>query len=552
MPTPLNTATFVDTAKAVHGTKYDYSHVVYVNSKTKVRIVCPEHGEFLQTPADHIHNKSGCPICAGNAELTLDRFLADAKSTHGGRYDYGCVKLQGNSTPVEIICPTHGSFWQSPKQHRKGRGCPECGGTKQLTLDEVLQRFYAAHGSRYDYSKVVYQNARTPVTIVCPAHGAFTQQASVHMNGHGCPKCAKESLAAQFKGDPESFRAKLRAGYAADLTQYSNRKALVPVVCDRGHKFAQVPADFHRYGCPVCAGRYSRGEQEVRAFIESLGVQCVKQRVGGKEIDLWCPDYNVGFEFNGLYWHSDAPEVAVNTNPKWRHSEKSKAVQSAGGWLVHIWEDMWRDQRAAAQNLICAHLGKLPTIGARTCSVRVVPKAEAKTFLETYHVHGWVPANYLGLYQGGTLVACLGMAPQRSARGAAQGGVWELVRYAASCRVQGGGSKLFSAWCKQMAMQGVLWSRVVTYCDLSMFRGDLYVAMGFEPTAVSGPDYKIMKAGKNARRLHKSNVQKSRLKVLLGSRYVEGKTEAELCAENHIFRIWDCGKARYEFAYAHQ
>jgi hypothetical protein len=135
----------------------------------------------------------------------------------------------------------------------------------------------------------------------------------------------------------------------------------------------------------------------------------------------------------------------------------------------------------------------------------------------------------------------MGFTQARSVRGNTDPGLMELVRYVSSKRVVGGASKLLSAW-KRTAGD---WHTLITYCDLAQFDGGLYEAIGFTKVQTKGPDYKVILAGGDTR-MHKSSVQKARLKVLLGDKYDETKSETEMCAANHIFRVWDCGKVKYE------
>lgn len=116
---------FIREAQSIHHNKYDYSKVEYVNNKTKVCIICPEHGEFSQTPSDHLNGK-GCPQCAGNVRCDKDTFIEKAKRIHNDRYDYSKVEYVNAHTKVCIICPEHGEFWQTPNNHLNGNGCPLC------------------------------------------------------------------------------------------------------------------------------------------------------------------------------------------------------------------------------------------------------------------------------------------------------------------------------------------------------------------------------------------------------------------------------------------
>lgn len=544
MPKKLTLAEFTAAAQKVHGDRYDYSQAVYTNATTRILIVCPDHGPFSQTPRDHVHSAAGCPACSGNERLTPERFLQRARAAHGDTYDYSKVDVSTQMAAVTIICPTHGEFTQLPKQHLKGRGCPKCGGTHRLTREEILAQFAIAHGDRYDYSAVTYKNMLTEVDIICREHGVFRQLPGVHKLGHGCPQCGVHARSAVARRNPAEVAAELheaKPGFSYDTSEYTNNKGFISVTCDRGHQYKQRVNDARRYGCPVCAGHYSKGEQEVREFVASLGVHQEKTRkiIPPKELDVWCPEQRVGFEYNGLYYHSEANGVGRTA-----HYDKSNAVAAAGGRLVHIWSDDWTYRRSAVEGLIKAALGLLPAVNARACSIRTVEASQAKAFLEQHHLQGYTGAHYIGLWLEEALVACMGVAPARSIRGEPEAGVFELVRYAASHRVRGGGSRLLQAWKHHMTCTGTTWTTLITYCDLAHFTGGLYTGMGFEEVSRSGPDYKVIKAGSD-RRLHKSNVQKAKLKVLLGDRYDETKTEAQLCEENYIFRVWDCGKVKF-------
>jgi len=122
----LTTEEFIAKAKAVHGDRYDYSKVEYAGNKGKVCIICREHGEFWQEARMHLSG-CGCPICAGRKKLRTSDFVKKARSVHGDKYDYSKAEYKGNTEKVCIICPEHGEFWQSAANHLNGRGCPKCG-----------------------------------------------------------------------------------------------------------------------------------------------------------------------------------------------------------------------------------------------------------------------------------------------------------------------------------------------------------------------------------------------------------------------------------------
>ena len=116
---------FIDKCSAIYGDKYDLSKIKYVNFKTKIEVVCKEHVSFYITPANFL-SFHGCPKCSKKHRYTTDEFIEQCKKVHGDRYDYSKVNYINNHTKVCIICPKHGEFWQDPHHHVKGVGCPIC------------------------------------------------------------------------------------------------------------------------------------------------------------------------------------------------------------------------------------------------------------------------------------------------------------------------------------------------------------------------------------------------------------------------------------------
>ena len=184
----LTTQEFIQKAKQVHGDKYDYSLVEYINGKTKVKIICKEHGVFEQRPNDHLHN-IGCSSCGGVAKLTTEEFIEKARKVHGDKYDYSLVEYIKGKTKVKIICPIHGLFEQIPNAHLRGQNCGLCCGKYKLTKEQFIEKAKLVHGNKYDYSLVVYKRNDIKVKIICSKHGVFEQVPSGHLRGRGCPIC---------------------------------------------------------------------------------------------------------------------------------------------------------------------------------------------------------------------------------------------------------------------------------------------------------------------------------------------------------------------------
>jgi hypothetical protein len=184
---------FIKDAKKVHGNLYGYSKVKYTNCKAKVTITCKEHGEFKQTPDNHVQDR-GCLKCKGFFSTDTKSFIEEARKVHGDRYGYQKVKYISAKCKVTIVCKEHGEFQQRPSSHLTCKGCPACKAQacrdRMLsTLEYFIKRARKVHGNLYDYSKSKYTGTEVKLAIICGKHGEFEQQPKNHLQGQGCPIC---------------------------------------------------------------------------------------------------------------------------------------------------------------------------------------------------------------------------------------------------------------------------------------------------------------------------------------------------------------------------
>lgn len=171
---------FIQDAKEVHGHRYDYSRVNYVNSHTNVSIICKIHGEFEQQPSNHLMGKN-CSKCSRRYQRSIEEFVQEANDLHNNKYDYSKSIWINTQTKLTITCPEHGDFQQVPNKHLQPQGCPKCATSFPLDTKEWIRRARELHGSYYDYSKVKYMGKEAKVEIICPKHGTFWQGANVHL-----------------------------------------------------------------------------------------------------------------------------------------------------------------------------------------------------------------------------------------------------------------------------------------------------------------------------------------------------------------------------------
>jgi hypothetical protein len=128
-------------------------------------------------------------------KLTTKEVIEQFKNVHGNKYDYSLVEYKTCQEKVKIICPTHGIFEQTPLEHKQGNNCPKCAHRSyRYTTKEWVEKAKSVHGDKYDYSKVNYINNKTNVCIICPKHGEFWQMPTHHLHGSGCPNCYNSKL----------------------------------------------------------------------------------------------------------------------------------------------------------------------------------------------------------------------------------------------------------------------------------------------------------------------------------------------------------------------
>lgn len=204
---------------------------------------------------------------------TLKEFIALAQQVHGQKYDYSKATYLNSPTPLQILCPEHGAFMQSPSNHLAGKGCRKCaskaaGDKYRKSGNDFVEEARKVHGDRYDYSACDYKTARLKLAIRCKIHGQFEQVPYVHLKGAGCPTCGKEAIGQAHRTSQQQFIEQVIAKYGEkfDYSQVRYVNAWTPVLieCPDHGAFSQTPAaHLHNttYGCPKCASddRSSRG-----------------------------------------------------------------------------------------------------------------------------------------------------------------------------------------------------------------------------------------------------------------------------------------------------
>lgn len=553
------TEEFVAELKALRGDEFDYSKVIYVNSKSPVEIICKTHGSFFAKPNNLISNNSGCPVCSNCEKLTLEKFIERAKSAHGDKYDYSKSVYKNIDTKILINCKEHGDFWQIPYDHLKGRGCIPCGIDKCATsnrrsLKAFIIQSIKKHGAEYDYSRVIYKNAVTQIEIVCSIHGAFFQTPNGHLDSTGCPNCSTNALVSKEEFINRSINLHGEK-YEYQSVVFKNMNTKVFLTCKIHGDFLTLPKDHiqKKSGCPKCAREATSSKQEIEVaeWLEAEGFEVIRndrEILNGFEIDIFIPSAAIGIEFHGAYWHHDD-----RLNHPRIHETKALRAEKYGITLISVWDFDWITKKEFIKKMILHRLGKSEAekFNARDGIIKTVSSKVASEFYDITHIQGaaWRAKENYGLFINEKLVACMSFSQAASRRGKTGNQEWELVRYSTDGIVRGGASKLYSKFINDYAPE-IVWS----YSDRQHFSGKLYTSLGFDNDGSLPADYKVYHQNSNTI-WHKSAWQRRHIQTRLIELNIEElydhntdtRTEKEMQALAGVLRIRDSGKIRWKW-----
>lgn len=313
--------------------------------------------------------------------------------------------------------------------------------------------------------------------------------------------------------------------------------------CDFGHTFSISSSTYFSRKkndiqlCVVCnpIGSRSIKEKELYEFIQSIyGKEIIQSYRDKIEIDIYLPDLKLGFEFNGLYWHS---EVQKERN---YHINKTNYFKDKGIRIIHIWEDDWDLRRDIIKSQIGHLMGCSDRIFARKCEIFEINKDVAKDFLNLNHVQGWSVFDVgVGLFFNKSLIGVM-CFNKLEGRKRMPDGEWCLSRYCnrLGFSVVGGASKCFSYFLKNYFPK-----RVISYSDNSWSDGSLYERIGFLPISDSKLDYKYIF---NGERVNKSRFRKSEISRKFNFD-LSDISESDFLFNVGIYKIFDCGKTKFEW-----
>ena len=305
-----STKEYIEKVSKIHNYKYIYDKTKYINSHTKIIVTCPIHGDFEILATNHLSG-DGCPLCSKSPKYDTEMWKIRAREKQGDKYDYSKVNYIDSQTKVCIICHKkdefgneHGEFWQEPASHLMGCGCPKCANTYPYTSEEFAEKAGLIHNHKYIYTKANYIDNKTNVCIICPVHGEFWQTPGSHLSGRGCSKCAGNVLKTREEFIDEANRVH-HFFFIYDKVNYINTNTKVIITCPIHGDFEQLPsAHLKGQGCPECYAEHKNlSETKLKRELEIRNINFEYQKrfdwLGLQSLDFYFPVYNAAIEYQG-------------------------------------------------------------------------------------------------------------------------------------------------------------------------------------------------------------------------------------------------------------
>lgn len=451
----------------------------------------------------------------------------------------------GSRVIARFACPKGHYSWDDTVRYVSRRSdagrCPVCSFRVVVPgVNDIATTHPEIAGSLADDQLACRLSEKSSGAVEWVCHKGHTYSLSVvqRLNGAQCTVCLNK-VVVQGVNDLATTRPDVLAYWSPEntvspssITAGSEEKiALQCISCGDTYWTRAYVATRSRSTrtCRSCL-QTSAGEVELAQFVESLGFTVernTRKVIPPLEIDIWVPERNIGFEFNGVYWHSES-----NVD-KDAHRVKWDAADRAGIQLVCVWEDDWNDRQEVVKAMLMHKLGvsQKDKVGARECSVTAVHADSANAFLDSNHIQGSLNGcRHIGLSHEGQLVAVMSYRHK--------GSELHVERYATSCNVPGGFTRLLKGAVSASGFTGT----VVSFADRTVSTGGLYEGNGFTAEATIPPDYQYLVQG---RRSHKFNYRKARFAADDSLVFDDTMTEAQLADVNGLTRVWDAGKVRF-------
>lgn len=527
-------AEFIKKAEEKFGNIYSFPSE-YENNKKGILIHCNICGrDFSKRPNDFLTSKTGgCPHyrIKKRDEISFDEFLKKAREKHGERYRY--VSFDGKkeiNEKIAIICPLHGKFEMSIKNHLEGKGCRFDGSIKNKDkIDKEKKLFQEKsndmYGNEFSINFDEYIGPSDSITMKCNKCGyEFKRPPRTHLSKHiGCIKCNAKINGEKNTKSTEDFInqcvKKYGDEYSFDKTVYkkSNKKVIIKHnTCGRYFSI-EANSFLEGHGCPYHLTNHSKGECEIREYISDIlkNTEILsndRNTLNGDELDIFIPSLKIAIEYDGLFWHCEA------LKGKNYHLDKTKKCEEKGIKLIHIFEDEWTNDRQKCKFLIKRLLNLQKNhIFAEECEITHINEEDEKLFMEKNSFNKLIHSDIrIGLKYREKIVSIMSFSCKGN-------GKHELLFCSdkSDTKVDGSGKRMIEYFIEKYCP-----SSIISYDDRRCSFNDFYNECGFVKNGFTGPKY---------------------FYVVKNKRMNEDELKKISNLPKVVNKIYDCGGIRYEW-----
>ena len=502
------------------------------------KLVIP--GDIVSIPLDILAKNShllvdvSCDYCGILLTVPYKRYNLSIKDV----CKYSCSRKECSSEKIKDVCMrkygvSNPFKLESVKDKSKITLLERFGVEHQMYLDETKNKIKNTCNIRYgvdSYNKTNSSKESIKKTNI-EKYGVDHPLKSEIIKSKLKETNIKKYGASNYK---KSEKSKVNTKIGSDLAYINYIGSNISLFrCNKSHNFEINSYIYSQRSsrnlnlCTICypiGDQKSIKEKELLEFIkDNYSGDIISGYRDGLEIDIYLPELKIGFEFNGLYWHSE------KYKDKNYHLNKTNHFKEKGIRIIHIWEDDFDFRRSIVKSKILNSLGKSKKIYASKCRVKEVSLEESKEFLDNNHIQGDdISMVKLGLYYNETLVSVMTFDKFEGHKKMEEGG-YNLSRFCNLCNHNiVGASKLLNYFINQYNP-----IRIVSYVDKDWSVTQLYYTLGFRNINESKPDYKYIVDNK---RVHKSRYRKEKIGI-----------EEKKKVERVIYKIYDCGKVKFEY-----
>lgn len=518
-----------------------------------------EFGHVWKTRIQSRVKGQGCPFCAG---VKILAGFNDVATTHPHVVEEW-HSAKNSIKPTEISAGSHvkvwwkcnkGHEWQASVYSRASRslGCQVCADYTVIAGVNDLETRYPELASEWhptrnslDLLKTINPTGKRKVWWLGKCGHEWVAQVDKRTSGEGCLKClhkvsGERSLPVTSQRLLVNQWHPTKNGVLAPEDLCLDSSVQVWWRCENGHEWIKA-VSYREYDktCPVCVSNKQTfaAEKTITEHLQKLNVKFFTNVKPVEDssvfVDFYLPEQNFAINLNSLVSNNEN-----NGKGRWFHYNNWLTCKSAGIQLLQIWEDDWIRNPERVLQMIAVKSGVYSGVKvfARKTSVVSLSMSEAESFLEKNHIQGFASGSYyLGLKRNedNQLVAVIVLRKEPGT----EGKTLNIIRYATSCSVVGGFTKLLT-----YAERAYSPETIITFSDHCVSNGGLYENNGFVADKELEPDYMYVF---NNERKHKFGYRLKRFRNDPELQYVEGYTEKQLAELNNLPRIWDAGKTRW-------